>query len=57
VVQPAWHKQSSSFSVPGPTLQFEMFRANKPPDAQGVEEFCEKARQWFARSSLIATAP
>jgi hypothetical protein len=34
-----------------------MFRANKPPDAQGVKEFCEKARQWFARIELAAKCP
>jgi diadenosine tetraphosphate (Ap4A) HIT family hydrolase len=48
VIQPAWSRQAASFTAPGPTLQSEMFLANRPPDAGEVEAFCERARAFFA---------
>ena len=48
VVQPAWRHQAGSFTAPGPTLQSEMFFANRSPDAREVGAFCERARAFFA---------
>ena len=48
VVQPAWRHQAGSFTAPGPTLQSEMFFANRPPDPEEVGAFCERARAFFA---------
>jgi diadenosine tetraphosphate (Ap4A) HIT family hydrolase len=48
LVQPAWRHQAASFTAPGPTLQSEMFFANRPPDPEEVAAFCEQARTFLA---------
>ncbi len=48
LVQPAWGRQAESFRAPGPTLQSEMFFANRLPEAGEVGAFCDRARAFFA---------
>jgi diadenosine tetraphosphate (Ap4A) HIT family hydrolase len=54
LVQPAWRHQAASFTAPGPTLQSEMFFANRSPDPEGVAAFCQQARRFLASRSAAS---
>lgn len=49
LIQPAWNSQKTLYDYPGPTLQHEMFEANKALSEDEADAFCEEARKEFAR--------
>ncbi len=50
VVQPVTRDQvAQSGGLHGPALQMEMFRRNRTPDTEEIEQIAERARTLFAR--------
>jgi diadenosine tetraphosphate (Ap4A) HIT family hydrolase len=48
VLQPVWNDFSKKFSGTGPVLQTEMFKMNKIPPVEEIEQFAENARKMFS---------
>ena len=51
VLQPVRNDQRASYSKGGPFIQTAMFEANEDHDPIAVEEFCDRAKDWFAAHS------
>ena len=51
VLQPVRNDQRASYGKGGPFIQTAMFEANEDHDPIAVEEFCDRARDWFAAHS------